>query len=328
MTTINRLSSVDALQPGDLIPVWDTSNGDPRKASMTTLLAFIESYFADPDYTTRIVTPSVDGFNVDVGATGDSSWLIINPTLNFTTASLSLPPETSAVNNQEITVVCTASVASFGVTSLGATVSGAPTQLGTYDSFRIRYNEAQSTWYTLDTTGDGTGTSSILRQQFTGDGTTTTFTLANTPAALGNTLQVFINGVYQERSVYTVSGADVVFSAPPPLTSTIEVLSWEINDIGVTDAALVTYTPRGAAPTATTVEARLQENAAGSEVVTAATSVAVTLANAEADAAYFIIAGSDFNAGGVYTTSRLTTGFTLNWPTSGTGNVWWYLARS
>jgi hypothetical protein len=157
MSTINRLSSVDALQPGDLIPVWDGSNGDTRKASLTTLLAFIESNFADPDYSTRIVAPAVDYFNVDIGATGDSIWMIINPTLNFTNGAVTLPPASSAVNDQEITVVFTASVSTFVITSAGATVLGAPVQINGYDSFRVRYNAAQQTWYNIGTTGSGSG---------------------------------------------------------------------------------------------------------------------------------------------------------------------------
>ena len=262
MSTINRLSSVDALQPGDLIPVWDGSNGDTRKASLTTLLAFIESNFADPDYSTRIVAPNVDGFNVDIGNTGDSSWLIVNPVLNYTTGSITLPSTAYAVNDQEITVVFTAQVSSFSITGAGATVLGAPTQIGTYDSFRVRYNAAQLTWYTLDTTGDGSGagTSSIVRQDFTGDGVVTTFALANAPAALGNELQVFIDGVYQERAGYSVSGNDLVFSEAPPVLSTIEVLAWGVNDIGATTANLVTYTPDGTGAVATTVQDKLRES--------------------------------------------------------------------
>jgi hypothetical protein len=262
MTTINRLSSVDALQPGDLIPVWDTSNGDPRKASLGTLLGFIEANFADPEYSTRIVAPNVDGFNVDIGNTGDSFWLIVNPVLNYTTGSITLPSTAYAVNGQEITVVFTAQISSFSITGTGATVLGAPTQIGTYDSFRVRYNAAQQTWYTLDTTGDGSGggTSSIVRQDFTGDGVVTTFALANAPAALGNELQVFIDGVYQERAGYSVSGNDLVFSEAPPVLSTIEVLAWGVNDIGATTANLVTYTPAGTGAVATTVQDKLRES--------------------------------------------------------------------
>jgi hypothetical protein len=149
MSTINRLSSVDVLQPSDQIPVWDSSNGDTRKASMSTLLAFIESNFADPDQSTRIVAPSINGFNVDVGDTGDSTWLIINPDANYASGSISLPSTTYAVNDQEITVVFTASVTAFSITGTGATVQGAPTGIAVYDSFILRYNAVQSTWYTF-----------------------------------------------------------------------------------------------------------------------------------------------------------------------------------
>jgi len=262
MSTINRLSSVDVLQPSDQIPVWDSSNGDTRKASMSTLLAFVESYFADPDYSTRIVAPAVDYFNVDIGATGDSIWMIVNPTLNFTNGAITLPPASSAVNDQEITVVFTAAVSTFVITSAGATVLGAPVQIGGYDSFRVRYNSAQLTWYTLDTTGDGTGSgvSQIVRQDFTGDGTTTTFTLTTAPSGLGNELQIFIDGVYQERAGYTVTGSNVVFSEAPPSMSTIEVLGWSVTLGAETSANLVSYTPAGTGAVLTTVQAKLRES--------------------------------------------------------------------
>lgn len=45
MTTINRLSAVDTLQGGDQVPVYDQSNGDARKASMTVLQDFILANF-------------------------------------------------------------------------------------------------------------------------------------------------------------------------------------------------------------------------------------------------------------------------------------------
>jgi hypothetical protein len=48
MATINQLSSVDTLQGGDQIPVYDQSNGDARKASMTTLLQYIDSNITLP----------------------------------------------------------------------------------------------------------------------------------------------------------------------------------------------------------------------------------------------------------------------------------------
>ena len=53
---------------------------------------------------------------------------------------------------------------------------------------------------------------------YTGTGSTVGF------AVLGNVTAVFINGVYQNRNSYSVSGATLTFSEAPPLTSLIEIL--------------------------------------------------------------------------------------------------------
>jgi hypothetical protein len=57
---------------------------------------------------------------------------------------------------------------------------------------------------------------------FTGDGSTTNFTLPSAVTA-NNYANIFINGVYQNKSGYTISGTTLSFSAPPPQTSLIEV---------------------------------------------------------------------------------------------------------
>jgi hypothetical protein len=56
---------------------------------------------------------------------------------------------------------------------------------------------------------------------FTGDGTTVSFNLGN--ATNENTTNVYINGVYQQKNTYALSGSNLVFSTAPPTTSTIEV---------------------------------------------------------------------------------------------------------
>jgi hypothetical protein len=56
----------------------------------------------------------------------------------------------------------------------------------------------------------------------TGTGSNTTFALGGTPTN-ENTTQVYINGVYQQKNTYSLSGATLVFSEAPPVTSSIEV---------------------------------------------------------------------------------------------------------
>jgi len=56
----------------------------------------------------------------------------------------------------------------------------------------------------------------------TGNGTTTTFSLSVMPTSINST-NVYINGVYQNKSSYSLSGFNVIFSQAPPTTSLIEI---------------------------------------------------------------------------------------------------------
>ena len=69
----------------------------------------------------------------------------------------------------------------------------------------------------------GIGAAEYQVQNFTGTGSQTIFTLS--AASLGeNFTFVYINGVYQQKNSYTVSGTTLTFSQAPPLTSSIEVM--------------------------------------------------------------------------------------------------------
>ena len=69
----------------------------------------------------------------------------------------------------------------------------------------------------------GIGVSNTNPDNFTGDGTTVAFTLS-TSVANENTISVYINGVYQNKNTFSVSGTTLTFSEAPPLTSLIEIL--------------------------------------------------------------------------------------------------------
>jgi len=57
---------------------------------------------------------------------------------------------------------------------------------------------------------------------FTGTGSQTAFTLSISPVG-SNTTNVFINGVYQNKNTYSISGTTLTFTQAPPYTSVIEV---------------------------------------------------------------------------------------------------------
>lgn len=60
-------------------------------------------------------------------------------------------------------------------------------------------------------------------QRFSGNGSTVNFTLSVTPAS-ENFTWVFVNGIYQQKDTYSLSGTTLTFSEAPPLgTNNIEV---------------------------------------------------------------------------------------------------------
>ena len=62
------------------------------------------------------------------------------------------------------------------------------------------------------------GSGAFAVTNYTGNGSTVGY------ATTGNVVAVYINGVYQNRNTYSVSGGTLTFSEAPPLTSLIEIL--------------------------------------------------------------------------------------------------------
>ena len=93
---------------------------------------------------------------------------------------------------------------------------------------------------------------------FTGDGSTVNFTLGMSPLTENNT-QVYIDGVYQEKGTYSVSGTTLTFSTAPPNLSGIEVMVLEVLPSGSNSASNVTFKQAGSS-TQRTVQLKLQES--------------------------------------------------------------------
>ena len=93
---------------------------------------------------------------------------------------------------------------------------------------------------------------------FTGDGSDTTFSLGQDPGGENNT-QVYIDGVYQQKNTYSVTGTVITFSAAPPNLSTIEVMVVKPIAIGATSASSVSFTQAGSS-TERNVQLKLQES--------------------------------------------------------------------
>ena len=96
--------------------------------------------------------------------------------------------------------------------------AGTTAQRPTAANGMLRYNSddaqfegyADGAWGAI--AGSGGGSGEIVKQTFSGTGSQATFTLANTIADIDN-ISVYVSGVYQYPSNYTVSGANITFVA-------------------------------------------------------------------------------------------------------------------
>jgi len=68
MTNINQLSSASSVVAGDTIPIWSTDNGDTRKVSLTTLMAYARANLGAASGTSLILTSYVKTTAVLVSA--------------------------------------------------------------------------------------------------------------------------------------------------------------------------------------------------------------------------------------------------------------------
>jgi len=92
----------------------------------------------------------------------------------------------------------------------------------------------------------------------TGNGSTTAFSMSYEPFIKDNT-QVYIDGVYQEKSTYSISGTTLTFSEAPPLNAGIEIVITRTLDFGAEDAANVNYTQGDTGSVNRTVLTKLQD---------------------------------------------------------------------
>ena len=107
--------------------------------------------------------------------------------------------------------------------------------------------------------GEGGLPGTVYVQRLSGTGAQTVFTLNAAPQS-GNVVDIYINGIYQNKDTFTVSGADVTFSeAPPAGTDNIEVQVTVTIALGETDASLVDFQQAGAGSVVRTAQDKMRE---------------------------------------------------------------------
>ena len=153
MPYIKNLTALNTLVAGDNIAVGSSTNGDDRRAALSTLLSWLQSNLtivdalAFAEYSTQYAAPSATGQNIQVDDTDDNTHLIITPAAGYAAMTITLPASTNVVDKQDVLVNCTQAVTTLTVAGNGATVAGEPTTLAANDFFRLKYDANGTTWY-------------------------------------------------------------------------------------------------------------------------------------------------------------------------------------
>lgn len=150
MPEINQLTAVDAVSAGDSVPIFASSQGDARKASMSVLAAYIQSLLtAAGGYETQYHAPSATGSSVTVNPTteGESVHLLMTPTATFAAGTVVLPALAECEHGQQVLVTSTQAITTLTVSGNGSTVNGAPTTMAANSFFTLRFDGVLDAWY-------------------------------------------------------------------------------------------------------------------------------------------------------------------------------------
>ena len=210
MPTINQLSAVTKVAGSDSVPIYDSGNGDARKASFSTVLDFVKDNFANPDYDTIINAPAT-GFNLQLDNSTNNIFVILNPAGTLATGTITLPAVADCFDGQEIIFVSTQTITALTVNANGGTTVGVPSGFSATSTFTIRFNKLQSTWYTIVNNPQISGADIVT--------TTAAQTLTNKTIDLtDNTLQATSDELRAAVTGETGTGS-LVFNTNPQLVT-------------------------------------------------------------------------------------------------------------
>jgi hypothetical protein len=140
--------------------------------------------------------------------------------------------------------------------------NGTPALLYTAGEFSITIRNKREEFVLYSPVGYGFDpaavSASVVKNDFTGNGVQVAFVLSASPSTKLAT-NVFINGVYQEKDSYSISGNTLTFTVAPPLSSSIEVMTNETGIINSGNATAISYTAGFPGATLQTVQTKLEQ---------------------------------------------------------------------
>jgi len=130
-----------------------------------------------------------------------------------------------------------------------------------YNSTTGGFEGYTTEWGAIAGSGSGGSSSSFTRDEFTGDGSTTAFTLSKSIAANNeDRLIIFNEGVFQRQDSYTLSGTTLTFDTAPANGNKIVAYIMEVGVVGA-DPTVATMTGDGSDTTLDLTVTPSHENA-------------------------------------------------------------------
>ena len=150
MPQIYQLPLVSQASLGDQLAVYTPNNGDARRMSLNTLLAFFQQQFAAPTLATNVYTPST-GFNIAVSTpVAQQQWVLLQPAGTLASGTVTLPLNTITPDGTEVLITTSQQITAFTLGANGAAnLYGDPTTLAAEDFFRMRYVQSLNSWYQI-----------------------------------------------------------------------------------------------------------------------------------------------------------------------------------
>jgi len=120
----------------------------------------------------------------------------------------------------------------FAVSGQTSIVADSPTDTLTVaagSNISLTTNAATDTLTIASTGGSGGGTVTIQRNNYTGNGSTVAYGVSSTIVSENN-IQIYIDGVYQDKDGFTTTGSTVTFGTAPPTGAEIEIMHYVAVD--------------------------------------------------------------------------------------------------
>lgn len=150
MPTINQLPLQTQVTGGDQFPIYSPSSGDARRLPVSALLAYFQQTFAAPTLATNVYTPTT-GFSIAVPTpVSQQQWMLLQPAGTLASGTITLPLNTATPDGTEVLITSTQIVTTLTIGTNGASNAfGAPTTLAANGFARLRFVQAQNSWYRI-----------------------------------------------------------------------------------------------------------------------------------------------------------------------------------